>query len=90
MRKASISIFKKKVDYPSSSVSQVPDELFDAVKRVIENKGSEILRLQEGFFVVEYSKNGPFKDNFNNEWLPVYVARIEQWSSGGIKKSEIV
>lgn len=87
MAKASIAIFKKKIEY--SDDIDVPDEIFAAANRVIESEGQEIVKSKSGFYIVQYSPNGPFTEKIGDDWLPVYVARVEQWRSGGIMKKEM-
>lgn len=89
MPKASVAIFRKSVEYPNENGSEVPEAVFEATKRVMESKGSEVLRLREGFYIVQYSETGPFRESLGDGWLPVYIARISQWSSGGIKTEEM-
>jgi hypothetical protein len=90
MHKASISIFKKAFDYDDSEASPlVSSDVLEAVQRVIKTKGIEIIRRIDGFFVIQYSENGPFREPISDEWLPVYIARIKEWTSGGVKKSEM-
>ena len=91
MNKASISIFHNKSPEEEEIISQpqVPDEVFQAVKRVIESKGCEFIKTGQGVYVVKYSETGPYKDPISQEWLPVYVAKLLKWSSGGIKLSEM-
>lgn len=90
---ASIAIFKGEFDYSAVSLSTnpiVPPELFEVSQRVIENKSCEIYRGTNGVYVISYSKSGPFPESAHvaTKWLPVYIARLEKWSSGGIKKEE--
>lgn len=88
MSKASIAIFDKSCDYPTSNRPDVPDNLFEAVQRVIDTKGVEVLRDSNGFYLIQYSETGPFTKKLNDEWLPVYIACMRVWSSGGITKEE--
>lgn len=90
---ASIAIFKGEFDYGTVSSSTnpiVPSELFEIVQKVIENKSCEIWRGTNGVYVISYSESGPFPASAHvaEKWLPVYIARLEKWSSGGIKKDE--
>ena len=89
--RASISIFPKKIKYTDERTQpETPSEVFEAVQRVIINKNCELVRSNQGLYVVSYSETGPSKTLAGWEnWLPVYVAKIEQWSSGGIQKSEM-
>lgn len=66
----------------------MPEEVFQAAKRVIDTRGVEVVSSPKGLFIVKFSENGPFTTKFSDEWEPVYVARIARWSSGGIKKNE--
>lgn len=88
MSKASIAIFKKEVQYPDTSSSLVSDEFFEAIQEVIRVKGLKILKTKDSFYIIKYRETGPFAEKFNDDWLPVYVARIERWSSGGVTKTE--
>jgi hypothetical protein len=93
MNRASIAIFgQKEVDYSSEHESRpiVPDEVFEAAQRVIENKNMELVKTRSGMYIVVYSQNGPFQHGeLVNEWLPVYIARIKKWDSGGITRDEM-
>ena len=88
--RASIAIFKNSVDYDEDLAQPfVPESVFEATKRVIESKGCEMVKARDGLYVVKYSETGPFPQKMRNDtWLPVYIARVQQWASGGIKKSE--
>jgi len=91
---ASIAIFKSEFDYKTVSKTTtpiVPKEIFEITQRVIENKSCEIYRGTHGVYVIAYSESGPFPDSAHtsDKWLPVYIARMEKWSSGGVKKSEL-
>lgn len=92
MARASIAIFPKKVEYSDNrSKPEIPDEVFEAVKRVSTNKdGCELIRNKTGLYIVAYSKSGPSKrpEGWEN-WLPVYVAKIESWASGGVQIQEL-
>jgi len=90
---ASIAIFKGEFDYGTVSSSTNPivsAELFEIAQKVIENKSCEIWRGTSGVYVISYSESGPFPESAHvaEKWLPVYIARLEKWSSGGIKKDE--
>lgn len=87
--KASIAIFKNSTETDDLSQPRVPDDVFEAAKRVIENKGCEVIKARDGLYVVKYSETGPFPRKVNDEWLPVYVAKIHAWASGGIKATEM-
>lgn len=89
MNKASISIFRKSIKYPDGSESSTPPQVFEAAMRVMESRGIEVIKGKDGFYVVQYSESGPFIDIKDPDWLPVYVARVAQWTSGGIKKEEM-
>jgi len=86
--KASIAIFQNSVEYEDVTQPHVPKEIFETAKRVIENKSCELVKLRDGLYIVKYSETGPFPQKIGDEWLPIYVARMHKWSSGGIKKSE--
>ena len=90
--KASISIFNTSLKYEDDSpIPSVPNEIFEAAKRVIKNKNTEVLHLNSGFYVIEYSANGPFIAEVDSlRWLPVKVYRISQFKSGGIRTEEMV
>ncbi len=88
--RASVAIFRKSFDeIEQSSNPTVPNELFDAAKRVIETHGCELIKTRKGMYIVSYSESGPFQKKISNEWLPVYIAHVYSWSSGGIKKTEM-
>ena len=92
--RASIAIFQKKIDYPKREVKpEVPNEVFEAAKRVIENKSCELVKTSSGIYVISYSETGPWNAETSKltlqNWLPVYIARMEKWSSGGITQSEM-
>lgn len=89
MHKASIGIYQRNIEQDHISCPLVPDQLFEAVKRVCETKQTEILRLSDGVFILTYSENGPFSDVKMKDWLPVQIMRLKQWSSGGVKVSEM-
>ncbi len=92
MTRASIAIFPKKVDYSDKRpCPETPPEIFEAVQRVIENKsGCELVRSKSGLYIVAYSETGPGNDSAGwDGWLPVYVAKIVQWASGGIRQKEM-
>lgn len=88
--KASIGMFQRKLDYSEETQPTVPDELFLAAERVVKEKGCEIVKTPIGIYVVNYSETGPFQEgDVADEFLPVWVARLQTWSSGGIKNSEM-
>lgn len=92
MARASIAIFPKKVDYSDERPRpETPPEVFEAVQRVIENKtGCELVRSKSGLYIVTYSETGPGSDSAGwDGWLPVYVAKVVQWASGGIRQQEM-
>ena len=88
--KDSIAIFHKSIEY-SENVSQphTPPEVFEATRRVIESKGIELIRARDGIYIVQYSETGPFREKINDEWLPVFVMRLQKYSSGGVKRKEL-
>lgn len=90
---ASVAIFRGEIDYDDKSNQPlVPDEIFEAIKRVIANKSCELIKSRNAMYVVKFSQNGPFLEqevNSAGDWLPVYIARLEKWSSGGIKQKEM-
>lgn len=90
---ASAGIFRKdlQIKKPQSKFD-VPKEVFEAVQRVIISKSEEIIKTPSGIFIISYSSSGPFQTEVQTEdrWLPVKVMRIEKWSSGGVRESEMV
>ena len=87
IHKASINIFQNESKYDSDNV---PTEVFEAAKRVMENKNCELIRSNQGMYVVQYSEFGPFRtDALKKDWLPVYIIRIKKWSSGGVTYEEL-
>lgn len=92
MARASISIFPKKVEYSDSRpCPETPPEVFEAAQRVIKNEeGCELVRGKSGLYIVSYSKTGPSNDPVGWEgWLPVYIAKVIEWASGGIRQKEM-
>jgi hypothetical protein len=89
MNRASVAIFRTSdgSQKRETTTPEVPDEIFLAAKRVIESKGSEIIKSHDGFYIVKYSERGPFIENVPG-WLPVYIAKVHEWSSGGIRQTE--
>lgn len=88
--RASVGIFNpefKSTDNESRPVT--PDAVFEAALRVIENKNCELVRTPVGIYIVSYSELGPFQEKVSDEWMPVYVAKMQKWRSGGIKLSEL-
>lgn len=87
---ASIAMFQKSMDYPTDvSRPQVPPEVFEAVARISRDKrGCELIRVRDGVYVIQHSETGPFREQFSDDWMPVYVMKIREWSSGGMTKSE--
>jgi len=92
LTRASIAIFPQKTDYMDNRAKpETPNEVFEAAQRIIDkSSGCEIVRTKTGLYVVAYSKSGPSKhiEGWEN-WLPVYVAKIHTWASGGIKTEEL-
>jgi len=92
MARASISIFPKKIEYSDQRPRpETPTEVFMAAQRVIEKKeGCELVRNKSGLYIVAYSETGPGSDPAGwAGWLPVYVAKVVQWASGGIRQNEM-
>lgn len=91
--KASIAIFQKQVSYKREVKPDIPDELFEAALRVSQNKGCELVKTKSGIYVVSFSETGPWTNGTEEltlkNWLPVYIARMEKWSSGGITQEEL-
>ena len=83
-------MFRRKVDYSDDDTKPiVPDEVFEAVQRVIRDKSCELIRRMDGIYVVDYSPNGPWTEQITSDWLPVFVMRVKQSASGGIKEEEL-
>ena len=91
MNRASISIFPNKIEYTDSrSRPDTPPEVFEAALRVAISKTCELVRTGEGMYIIDYSETGPTNRREGWEgWLPVYVAKIQRWSSGGVKQEEM-
>lgn len=94
MPKASIAIFQNKSEHTKhESCPDIPNEVFEAAKRVMSGpEGSpqcELVKARNGIYLVHHSDHGPFTDHQSDEWLPVRIMRLEQWSSGGIKSIEM-
>jgi len=56
MHKASVGIMRNKVETSNEDLKTqpfIPDEVFEAVKRVIENKNTEMVRTRFGIFTVQ-------------------------------------
>ena len=88
--KASIAMFKRSVDYSTDHNPTVPPELFEATERVIQNKSTEILKTKGGFYVLSYSESGPWQEiDVKGDFLPIWIARINSWSSGGVRETEM-
>ena len=92
MTRASIAIFPKKVDYSDErTCPETPADVFDAAQRVVQNKGGcELVRSKSGLYIVMYSETGHGNDPAGwDGWLPVYIAKVMQWASGGIRQKEM-
>ena len=91
MQTASIAIFSRKGEYADNrSCPVTPSEIFEAAIRVMESKNPEVVRTKEGMYVIQYSPTGPTNQREGwSGWLPIYVAKIRSWSSGGIKEDEM-
>lgn len=91
MTRASIAIFPHRAEYAENSTRpSTPPEVFEAAARVQKTRGCEIVRISTGMYIVQYSETGPGQQHEGwVGWLPVYVARIQTWSAGGIRKSEM-
>lgn len=93
MSKASIAIFQKKIELSNKAhetTPTTPPEVFEAALRVVESKGCELIKTQGGMYIVKYSETGPGSEPEGwTEWLPVYVAKMISWNSGGIKNEEM-
>ena len=90
MTKASIAIFRNQHPESNSLIVTpfVPDEVFQAIERVLVNKNIEKIKTTEGVYFIEYSETGPFNEPISDVWMNVKVTKLLQWSSGGVKKSE--
>ncbi len=87
---ASIAIFQREIEYPEGSRPIVPDEIFETVLRVIKNKSCEVVKSRNGLYIIRYSETGPWQEKeVAEEYLPVWIARVSSWSSGGIKEIEM-
>ena len=83
---ASIGIFRKtNEDKKHLACPHVPSEVFETTKEVIKEKSSKILRTSEGIYLIEYSATGPFQVRISDEWLPVHITKLLEYTSGGIK-----
>lgn len=92
MTRASIAIFPRKLEYSDNRTKpEVPDGVFEATQRIMAKKdGCELVRSKNGLYIVAYSENGPSKRPEGWEaWLPIYVAKISAWESGGIQAEEL-
>lgn len=89
MNQASISIFKRST-LTNQHISRpfVPDELFQIAELVVSDKQTRIITALDAVYVIQYSETGPFKNKEDN-WMPVFVYKLEQWSSGGITLGEL-
>jgi len=88
--KASICIFDNTLRYQdTNTVSELPDEVFLAAQRVAATTKSEVVHLNEGFYVLEHSPTGPFLD-VAGDWLPVKIFRIEKCFVGGVRGEEMM
>ena len=92
MARASIAIFPKTIEYSDNRTKpEIPDEIFEIAQKLAEQKsGCELVRAKTGLYVVMYSETGPSTrpEGWEN-WLPIYIAKIESWKSGGIKEDEM-
>ena len=91
MAKASIGIFPHKLEYLDNTTRpNTPDEVFEAALRVVDNKNIEIVRTQQGTYIVQYSETGPGSSSEGwSGWMPVAISRLQIWTAGGIKVSEL-
>ena len=88
--KASIAIFHKSINYTDDTTQpHTPDTVFEAAQRVIESKGSEMIKSRDGMYFVQYSETGPFNAKIDDKWLPVFIMRLREWQSGGITENEM-
>ena len=87
--RSSIGIFQRAVEGDDTTRPITPQSVFEAAEQVIQTKQTTIVRNKDGVYVISYSATGPFNDKVSEEWLPVQVMKLKQWSSGGIKASEL-
>ena len=87
---SSICLFKNSLQYEKTgTVIDLPEEMFLATQRVINNGKAEVLHIPQGFFVIEPSEYGPFTE-LAGDWLPVKIYRIEKWTMGGMREEEFL
>jgi hypothetical protein len=88
--KASICIFQSSAEDSVKPIStpEVPDEIFSAIKSVIETKNEQVIKHRTGTYIIQYSETGPFQKKLD-DWLPVKVTKVIQWASGGVKTEEM-
>jgi len=92
MTRGSVSIFSKKVEnFDKRPRPEIPPDVFKVAQKIIKKKGGgEIVKNKSGLYVIMYSETGPTNNPAGWEgWLPVYVAKIVQWTSGGIRQEEM-
>ena len=89
MPNASVNIFHKEIKQEENAILNLPKEVFETAKEVIQTKSQKILKTKDGFFIISYSENGPFTEKISKDWLPVQIICVKKWSSGGIKTSEM-
>lgn len=87
--KASVAIFQKVIEEKYESCPEVPDVVFEVAQRVIEQQNTEIVKTEQGNYIITYVANGPWQEKIGDEWLPVYIIKPLKWNSGGIKVSEM-
>ena len=86
--KASIAIFEREIEYPKGSRPLIPDDIFEAAQKVVQEKGCKVVKSRNGLYIIQYSESGPWQDA-RDDFLPVWIARVSSWSSGGITKMEM-
>lgn len=95
MSKAHIGIFQNKLEPVKETRPECPEEVWVAAKNVLETKQTQMVRCKSGLYVISYSDNGPFnkdvqKNKLNPKWLPLYIIRVIQWTSGGIQEQDAI
>lgn len=87
--RSSIGIFQRAAEAEDNTRPITPPAVFEAAKQVARTKETLVVRNKDGVYVISYSEHGPFNEKVSEEWLPVQIMRLKQWSSGGIKTTEM-
>jgi hypothetical protein len=85
----SACIFSGSINYEGNNL---PKEVYFASFRVMKTGITEIVKDNSGFYIIEYSESGPFSNctfGTDDEWIKIRIYRIDNWKSGGIKKTEL-